>query len=205
MRQLLVVNERQCGRLCKICRSTAAFSLHHRHSANVSPLVQWPCRTGPCRTGTVSGQGPDRTRHRSPMESSCLLSSSSPAALCFRTIAGAVTGTGLELICVPWGAATLGRQSKAVWQAVQDMPVDCLLALPRHNANVLSFGQWPCKTVTRASRALLAKVRTRHRSARQRLGSAVKSSLQQRACKLGALSLGVCAAVIATVLAPQCL
>ena len=63
VRQLLVSNERQCGRLCKICRSTAAFSLHHRHSANVLPVVQWPRRI-------VSGQGPDRTRHRSPMESS---------------------------------------------------------------------------------------------------------------------------------------
>ena len=102
-----------------------------------------------------------------------------------------MTDTGLELIYVPWGAATLGRQSKAVWQVVHDLPVDCLLALPRHNANVLSFMQWPCRTVTRASSALLAKFRTRRRSARQRLGSAVKSSLQQRACKLGALSLGV--------------
>ena len=58
----------------------------------------------------VAGEGPDLPSEPDGVKFSDLLSYSSPAALCFRTIAGAVTGTGLELIYVLSGAATLGRQ-----------------------------------------------------------------------------------------------
>ena len=34
-------------------------------------------------------------------------------------MAGALAGTGLELIYIPWDAATLGRQRTAVWQDMQ--------------------------------------------------------------------------------------
>ena len=49
-----------------------------------------------------------------------LLSYSLAAALCLRLMAGALTGTGLELVYVLWDAATLGRQAKAVWQETPD-------------------------------------------------------------------------------------
>ena len=72
------------------------------------------------------------------------------------------------------------------------LPVNCCpFASLRHNSNVLAFGQCPCKTVTRGSSASPAKVQTRHWSPTKPISYvAVKSSLQQRACKLGAFSLG---------------
>ena len=54
---------------------------------------------------------------------SSMLSSSSTATMCLRTVvgcSGALTGTGLELIYVLSNAATLGRRGKAFCQEIQD-------------------------------------------------------------------------------------
>ena len=99
-----------------------------RHNAAVFRLEPWPCRTvtrppsaSPRESAPAivsASEGPDLPSEPEGVKFADLLSSSSPAALCFRTIAGAVTGTGLELIYVLSGAATPGRQRKAVWQVV---------------------------------------------------------------------------------------
>ena len=49
-----------------------------------------------------------------------LLSYSPAAALCLRLMAGALTGTGRELVYGPWDAATVRQQAKAVWQETPD-------------------------------------------------------------------------------------
>ena len=40
--------------------------------------------------------------------------------LCSRLMAGALTGMGLELIFIPWDAATLGRQERQCSKRMQD-------------------------------------------------------------------------------------